>query len=916
MAKKSWTRRAAVLFAAVLVVTSCGGNSEPSGRQRNTAIACVSATVEGALQLGTSGGDAVVNVGACTGTVSLEFLEDGRQIGAPAPFSDGGTVPLTVTLPAIAAGSTESVKTFTVRATGADQVVLAEDVLTVRLNETGDVSVAVTAGTPTTTPETTSQPQSSALAPVTNLAMTYTATSGDVDLYTLSFEYPDEELARVVGFETERKIVGAADDTLVRSSMVKSLFTRGGENRLETRISGSAGMFTRGATYEFLLTPYVAAENDPDRPVPDTTATVGTTFVAGGTSEQTPQEPGASVGRDPVPPTDLAMADSTDALTWVPGRPSTNGHQFNTDTYPYRYRVSWRQSGTTDGFSNFADALETQLGWADSQTEAAWFTPDTAYEFIVEEHLYGADGEFVSSSAPSVALVATPYTAEEFANDEAERVAREKASREAAAECLKTAPQLELLLVDPENRQGDPTAPVTSDDKVKFGLLHPCAKDTVARLVFSVREIDPVNKRVFWKDVRWGAEDVLEFRVPQDRLSPGAHTVVVEASWYLNDQPNDGGGPLPVASTEWTFEVAQGTEPFPQRCFADKFSVSGRTLTIDCDVTNVRWRNSPISSRSVGFSDDKRTVTLPVFPDGWNRFGLRVTQSVYGSTTFDFMVCQRNCDNPKLEPEFSVALEGDTANISVTQNSCGGNPRARISEYVKISDNLYYSYNRAFGESTARVNPDAPLALALKPFTSALGSERRDFCGQRRATVYSFTTLARTSVKPLALENMPPVVQTEVIVEPVDVISAERPVVQVPASADTLVVSDDILTALARTGGTVTVRIDDGEPEEIVAAKDLALELPRGAKRIIFRATDRDGRVSEVSKPIMQVSEPEKVEVLVEEAGETVPQAEPSQGGSAGGSGSRTGLFVGIAALLVALLAAAALVGRRRKAVG
>lgn len=801
MVKKSWACRTTLLFAGVLVVTSCGGgDSEPSSRQRNTAIACVSAALEGALQLGTSGGDAVVNVGACAGTVSLEFFRDGERIGDPTPFSEGGTVPLTVRLPEIGSGNTESVSTVTVRAMGADQRVLAEDVLTVRLNEGGDVSVAVTAGIPTTTPETTSQPESSSSSPVTS-------------------------------------------------------------------------------------------------------------------TEEPSQEPAASVGRDPVPPTDLVMAENTDALAWVPARPSTDGHQFNAETYPYRYRVKWRQSGKDDAFSNFVDAEGTQFDWVSQSNEGDWFLPDTAYEFIVEEHLYGGDGQFVSSSAPSAAIVATPYTAEEFAKDEAERVAREAASREAAAECLKTAPKLELLLVDPENRQGDPTAPVNSDDRVKFGLLHPCAQDRVARLVFSFREIDPVSRRVFRKDIRAGGEDDLAFRVPNERLSPGKHTVVVEASWYLNDQPSEGGAPLPQPSTEWTFEVAQGTEPFPQRCFVDKFSLEGRTLTIDCEVTRVRWRNSDIPSRNVGFSRDKRVVTLPVLPDGWNRFSLNVSQKFYGSSVFDFMVCQRNCDNAKLEPEFGVTLDGDTANISIKQNSCGGNPQARISEFVKISDNLYYSYNRAFGEASPRVKEDSPLSLALKPFTGALRAQRRDFCGQRRTTVYSFTTLSRTSVAPLALEAMPPSVQQEVIVEPEDVVSAAQPVIQVPANADTLVVSDEILTALARTGGTVTVKIDDGEPEEIVADADLTLELPRTAKKITFRATDKDGQVTEVSKPIMQVSEPEKVQVLVEDAGETVPQVEPSQAGPAGDSGSRTGLFAGIVALLVALLAAAALVVRRRKAV-
>jgi hypothetical protein len=479
---------------------------------------------------------------------------------------------------------------------------------------------------------------------------------------------------------------------------------------------------------------------------------------------------------------------------------------------------------------------------------------------------------------------------------------------------LKEAPQLELVLIDPTQRTVEETAPVNSDDRVRFSVIHPCINDSVAQLFFTVEEINPTTRVSLWRrSTDFETTGPVYIESPGRRLSPGPHTVIASARWFKQDPDRTGDPVLVSKTTEWTFEVDKGTKNFDRRCLSSDVSLEGRTLTIDCDgLKSVRWNNSDVPSNKVGISADDRTVTLPVFPDGWNRFGLRINQEQYGVSRHKFMVCLRNCDPTRLESEFTLALDGDTASVSFKQNECGGVPKARVAEYVKISDSLYFSYNSALGVSRPRVSDDKPLALVLQPYTSALRGQRVDHCGKKKDTVYSFELLNRVAAPVPALDEIVVPPFTEVLLEPDEVVSSEQTTIAVPNRVENVTIPNEVAAALAPTGGTVTVSIDNAEPAIMEVDNDISLELPPTAKVMSFRVTDKKGRVTVVSKPIVRLEDAEVV-TQVDKAGETVPKVTASPAPELESSNSST-LYIAIAAVLAfVVLGGGVTVLRRRK---
>jgi hypothetical protein len=108
------------------------------------------------------------------------------------------------------------------------------------------------------------------------------------------------------------------------------------------------------------------------------------------------------------------------------------------------------------------------------------------------------------------------------------------------------------------------------------------------------------------------------------------------------------------------------------------------------------------------------------------------------------------------------------------------------------------------------------------------------------------------------------------------------------------------------------VSIDNAEPATIEVDNDISLELPPTAKVMSFRVTDKKGRVTVVSKPIVRLEDAEVV-TQVDKAGETVPKVTASPAPELASSNSST-LYIAIAALLaLVILGGGAVVLRRRK---
>jgi hypothetical protein len=177
--------------------------------------------------------------------------------------------------------------------------------------------------------------------------------------------------------------------------------------------------------------------------------------------------------------------------------------------------------------------------------------------------------------------------------------------------------------------------------------------------------------------------------------------------------------------------------------------------------------------------------------------------------------------------------------------------------------------------------------------------------------ISSFEILNRVAAPTPALDEVAIPPFTEVILEPDEVVSAEKTAIAVPNRVENVTIPSEIVTALAPNGGTVTVSIDKSDPEILQVDDDISLALPPTAKVISFRVTDSKGRVTEVSKPIVRL-EDAKVVTVVEQAGETVPKAEASPTPDLETSNS-TMLIMVAAVLALVVLGGGATVVRRRK---
>ncbi|MFM8871544.1 MAG: hypothetical protein ACKOFD_08205, partial [Actinomycetota bacterium] len=668
--KMSSMRAGAALLAGLLFVASCGGgDSESSNRQRNTALsACVTASVAEGLQIGTSGANIEVAIGVCSGVTGIQFIDEStNSVDTIRPAGEGSTTPLNIEVPALTEASPTVQRNVTVRALGVGSVLIAEDLVTLIVSETGAVSVQVTPGTPSEsdTDKTTDAPQTP-LVGVKNLQMVYKSTDGEFEEYELSFTYFPAELERIDGFSWSVRSVGS-DTSIYAVTAKKDTFTVG-ENQLYSTLQQlRIGTFQAGMTYEVVVTPYVNSKDDPAQPLPDSSATTVASFVAAS------GEPNVIVSPNPDPnttnatsnsqspavpqtPTGLSLSDDeTRVLTWVPSRTSETSYVFDAEKYPYRYRVFWQRTDSPSESGNFLDVESAKY-----QLNPYDFMADAEYNFVVQELSVDLSSSDIVTSDPSAPLTAVPFTTADFERIRAAEEAALEKSRLAAINCMKSAPQLELLLLDPNSRTVDANQPVNSDDEVKFGVLHPCETDVVAGLGFNLREIDPVTRRVYADRTVWGEGGEVTIEMPDRRLAPGPHTFILQTRWRGGDPfGEDTAARDTVPSTEQTIEVAAGTRPFVRRCAPENISIDGRKLTINCDgVHNIKWRDSNVNRRKVNIDVDNRQVTLPVFPDGWHQFGLQIRQSDYANINFRYMVCLRNCENTKLEPEFTVSVEG------------------------------------------------------------------------------------------------------------------------------------------------------------------------------------------------------------------------------------------------------------------
>jgi len=236
-----------------------------------------------------------------------------------------------------------------------------------------------------------------------------------------------------------------------------------------------------------------------------------------------------------------------------------------------------------------------------------------------------------------------------------------------------------------------------------------------------------------------------------------------------------------------------------------------------------------------------------------------------------------------------------------------------FTEYIKISDNLFYQFNSSYGVSRTLVSENEPVSLTLSPLSEAIRGERTDSCGRRDQDVSSFMKISRPKVEPLTSETAMIPTQTNVEIRPEDLVTTSQQNISVPAKTETLTIPGEVVSALASTGGTVTVVVDSNEPKVLLEETDLSLALPPTAKSITFKVTDSKGRVTQLTKPIVRQPEIEIVQV-VEDAGQTVPKVEATPASEVSDTSGLSPLTLVLIALVVLVLALIAFQFLRRKA--
>ena len=222
-------------------------------------------------------------------------------------------------------------------------------------------------------------------------------------------------------------------------------------------------------------------------------------------------------------------------------------------------------------------------------------------------------------------------------------------------------------------------------------------------------------------------------------------------------------------------------------------------------------------------------------------------------------------------------------------------------------------FNSVFGVDSTQIADGETVDLVLQPFTEALRASRRDKCGSERQTVYSFMKINRPSVESVDPTKIALPLQTDVVIEPEDLVTAEQQNISVPAKTQTVTIPSETSETLAPTGGTVTVTVGTDEPELLIDGSDLSLALPPTAKSITFKVTDSKGRVTQVTKPIVRQPETEIVQAE-EEATQVIPQAQATPASEVSDSSGSSPLTLVLIVLVVLVLALIAFQFVRRKA--
>lgn len=593
--------------------------------------------------------------------------------------------------------------------------------------------------------------------------------------------------------------------------------------------------------------------------------------------------------------------------SWSPDRPAVNeSYAFSAASYPYRYKVFNRLTPTDGG-----DTPWTRAFVADDSsytTGSLIFREGVSYDFFLEE-FYDPDangyGE-VSPASDVVSLVPNPGGGNQI-EQEGQLNNDEVVSK--LKDCEKIPADIRF-----SNADDIGITSASTDDGVFISVKHVCVKDLPILGNVTLVEKDPQTGAELWQMGTIVDSESTAMHIWFPAFSAGSHKFVAQVVWDFDGETYR----TPFSRTN--FEVTQGTRVLPAQCTPDKVTFDKNVLSVNCEgVVYVAASVDVPNKANRDFGGDGDKIELSKLPAGWLKAWVDVLQwSSNYSERFTMLLCAQQCDAPTPDKQFTVAINGDTVTASVTQNECDGDPDSELEEFFKVTDNVYYSFNRYFRVSEQEVPSNGKsTSFKLQPATAALLTERSDYCdvlaGRR---VYSLVTINRV---PAALPDPSTAPRTE---EKVTELSrndvGETGTVVVPAGATTLTVSRDAFQQLVNSlGGDVIglgVSVDSGPWHTLAVGESNDVKISKGAKQLVFRGTKSDGSTVELTK-LVDFNDEKTVDVEPSAASSNDASTQGTEvtATTIDGSSGMSPILLILAAVAVLLVVALVVTSRRKK---
>lgn len=614
----------------------------------------------------------------------------------------------------------------------------------------------------------------------------------------------------------------------------------------------------------------------------------------------------------PRAPKNFAITSETQGMmtmTWSPDRPQVDGsYAWRAASYPYRYVVF----ETPTGESDVRWTRKYIVDDSNILTGSLIYSEGVSYDFFVEE-IYDPDqdgyGQASAENSNIVTFIPNPgggnQSEQEGQLTNEEIVAKLKACERIPAD-IKFTNESDVI-IEP---------PFTTDIGVNIVVKHQCSADLPIMSNVVLAENDPATKSRLWWQQSYLTSESSAYRSWFPAFAAGEHTFLGQVTWDFEGVEYR----TPFAST--TMTVTQGTRQLPAPCTPEKMTLTESVLSSTCEGVEgmqIEIHNPKGGSLHWEVSGDK--ADLGKLPAGWLKSWIYVKQwsSPY-SERFVMLLCASECENTKFEKEFNIQIDGNKVTASVTQNDCPGWPYAELEEFFRVTDNVYYSFNRYFNVDEPELDDNGKkLTFTLQPATAGLLTERDDYCdvlsGARK---YSFMKLDRTPAPLPDPATAPKTEEKATELSAGDVSAAST--VSVPAGTSTVSVGlgsfRQIVDAMGGDVLAVSARVDGGNWQVIAPGESNDIKLSKNSKKITFRGTKSDGKTVEIEKVVTFNDEKTvKVEPVTSSPSDSSSAAVTAgESSSDSGSSSTNTILIAVIAALIVVLLAMVLNNRRKKA--